>query len=339
MNLAIKIMTGLVRTGYWGGWALMRQWPRRESDTQQAGQIIDGVSSCVEEEQVVEQRRAPEVRDESLEGMSRGMPSLGQAVIRYGDGYSVVCRCYPEKGKVARTLWLNYIRLQQRYGAWTEQRLRLRAGGAVAFQQALPHQGCLPTRPWGRIELSELSLTFTSLQDQALIALVDQTVDESQRLIDAEVPDGLLAQQPWQLLPEGPVLEPTPAPDAKTRRVVEMSLAEVRAADARRKTPLATTDKVYPNLVKAPEVRCYKGVLMRTGFVERSDAKGRKSRSFFAEVRDEVRSVRHTGTDLQRALLREDIQEGDQVEVFAIGLVPQGGGKSMKKIWSVRKVS
>lgn len=200
----------------------------------------------------------------------------------------------------------------------------------------------MPTRPWGRIELPDRALTFSSLQDQALIALVDQTADEAQRLIDAEVPDGLLQQQPWQLLPETPTTteEAMPSPsDAKMRRVVEMTLSALREADAQRKHPLATTQKCYPNMVKAPEVRRFTGVLTRAGFVERSDAKGRKSRTFFAEVGDEVQSVRHTGTDLQRALMREKIQEGDRVEIFAIGLVPLGGGKSMKKIWSVRKVS
>jgi hypothetical protein len=36
--------------------------------------------------------------------------------------------------------------------------------------------------------------------------------------------------------------------------------------------------------------------------------------------------------------MREEICEGDTVEIFAIGLVPLGGGKCKKKIWSARKV-
>ena len=56
------------------------------------------------------------------------------------------------------------------------------------------------------------------------------------------------------------------------------------------------------------------------------------------EVEDEVRTIRHIGVDLQRALLREQINIGDRVEVFNIGLVPVGSGKYKKKIWSARKL-
>ncbi len=338
MNMAIRVLTGLLRTGYLGGLAAMRGWHRGGQGVAHLAQLAceNQERSVTETEGVTDSPPAlpaPHPEDVGTLGVH-----LGQPLIRYGDGYSVVCRCYPETGRVVRSLWLDYTKLRRRYGIQVERRLRLRAGAAVVQMQSLPHQGNLPTRPWGRIELGEVTLAFASLQDQGLLRLLDQTVGEAQALVDAEVPDGLLQKRPWQMLPEVAVQDPPLSEVQKRRRVVEMTLADVRAADAQRKRPLARTEKVYPNLVKAPEVRKFRGLLKRTGFVERTDPSGRKSRTFFAEVQDEVQTVRHTGTDLQRALMREEIGEGDTVEIFAIGLVPLGGGKCKKKIWSARKV-
>lgn len=344
MNWALKIMTGLVRTGYWGGLSLMRGWGKRESVFPSSGRVIEGHAQMVAtplpllETTTTGALLEPTDMPRITEDKGR-QPLLGQAVIRYGEGFSVVCHCYPEEGRVVRTLWLDYTRLRRRYGAWVERRLRLRAGGAVSRQQALPHQGRLDSRPWGRIALTETQLTFASLQDQTLIRLVEQTVEEGQQLVDAEVPDGLLHKRPWRLLPPAP-MEAMPVEDTQKRRqVIDMTMAELRSADARRKTPLASQQKVYPNMVKTPDVRRFKGVLSRTGFVERRAESGKKTRQFFAEVSDDVQTVRHTGTDLQQALLREEIEEGDTVEIFAIGLVPIGKGRAKKQIWSARKVS
>ncbi len=334
MKLAINIMTGLVRTGYWGGWALVRSWKRQKTvlpDRTSAPEIPGGAA--------LEQVAVAASKPDGVKDLHDLAPHLGQPVIRYGDGFSVVCHCYPEEGRVKRTLWFDYTRLRRRYGAWVERRLRLRAGHAVEKQQAMPCVGQLPVRPWGRIELPESALTFVSLQDQALILLLEQTMEEARRLIDAEVPDGLLHKKPWHLLPPAPLAEPVGDVERKRQRVIDMTMAELTQLDARRKKPLAETERVYPERIKAPEVRKFRGTLLRTGFVEHDPPSGRKYRTFFAEVQDEVQVVRHTGSDLQRALLHEGIEEGDMVEVFAIGLVPLGGGRVKKKIWSARKVS
>ena len=202
MNMAIRVLTGLLRTGYLGGLAAMRGWHRGEQGVAYLAQLArenrERRVSGTEEEVTDPPFALPAPPPE---GMGAVGVHLGQPLIRYGDGYSVVCRCYPETGRVVRSLWLDYTKLRRRYGIQVERRLRLRAGAAVVQMQSLPHQGNLPTRPWGRIDLGEVTLAFSSLQDQGLLRLLDQTVGEAQALVDAEVPDGLLQKRPWQMLP------------------------------------------------------------------------------------------------------------------------------------------
>ncbi|NDU86061.1 MAG: hypothetical protein G3H99_05560 [Ferrovum sp.] len=342
MTLAIRLMAGLLRAGYWGGLSLMRGWNQQWRRGQGVAALMREIDGVVVAQKSSEDRViSPPVSAEGASAMEPGgaFSSTGQPLIRYGDGFSVVCRCYPGEGRVVRSLWLDYGKLRRRYGAMVERRLRLRAGEGVQEMQALPHQAKHPTRPWGRIALTEVHHVFPSLQDQGLLKLMDKTVEECQTLIEAEVPDGLLHKRPWHILPPCPAPEHDLSDVQKRRKVIEMSMEEVRAKDAKRKSPLASTNKSYPTLIQAPAVRTFRGVLESTGFVERTDPSGRKSRTFFAEVRDEVQRIRHTGSDLQRALLREQIVAGDTVEIFAIGLVPMGSGKYKKKIWSARKVS
>ena len=181
-------------------------------------------------------------------------------------------------------------------------------------------------------------LEFESLQDLRVIRLMEKTLEDAGALIEAEIPENLLNKRPWRLLPPCPAPEHELTDLQKRRKTVELSMAEIRAEDAARKIPLASREKVYPNMVPPPVVRSHSGLLRKTGYVERTDPSGRKYRTFFAEVDDGERTVRHIGVDLQRALLREQVDIGDRVEVFNIGLVPVGSGKYKKKIWSARKL-
>ncbi len=262
----------------------------------------------------------------------------GQALIRYGEGFSVVCLFYRRHARVTRVLWLDYKKLQRKHGAYVVRRLRTRAGESSVPARTLPHAADGRSKAWGRIALPDEYLEFESLQDLRVIRLMEKTVEDAGTLIEEEIPENLLNKRPWRLLPpcEAPEHELTDL--QKRRKTVELSMTEIRAEDAARKIPLASREKAYPNMVPPPVVRSHSGLLRKTGYVERTDPSGRKYRTFFAEVDDGERTVRHIGVDLQRALLREQVDIGDRVEVFNIGLVPVGSGKYKKKIWSARKL-
>lgn len=262
----------------------------------------------------------------------------GQALIRYGDGFSVVCHFYRRHAWVTRVVWLDYKKLQRMHGAYVVRRLRTRAGEPPVRVRVVSHQADGRSRAWGRIALPDEYLEFESLQDLRVIRLMEKTLEDAGALIEAEIPENLLNKRPWRLLPPCPAPEHELTDLQKRRKTVELSMAEIRAEDAARKIPLASREKVYPNMVPPPVVRSHSGVLRKTGYVERTDPSGRKYRTFFAEVDDGEKTVRHIGVDLQRALLHEQVDIGDRVEVFNIGLVPVGSGKYKKKIWSARKL-
>ncbi len=263
---------------------------------------------------------------------------VSQVLVRYGEGFNVVCHFYRRDSRVVRALWLDYKSLQRKHGAYVVRRLRTRAGQQVARARGSARaQGVTPRR-WGRIALPDEFLEFESLQDLRVIRLMEKTLVDAGALIEEEIPENLLNKRPWRLLPPCAAPEHELTDLQKRRKTIERSMEEIRAEDAARKVPLASQDKLYPNMIKPPVVSSHSGVLRKTGYVERTDPSGRKYRTFFAEVEDEVRTIRHIGVDLQRALLREQINIGDRVEVFNIGLVPVGSGKYKKKIWSARKL-
>lgn len=263
---------------------------------------------------------------------------VGQVLVRYGEGFNVVCHFYRRDARVVRALWLDYKGLQRKHGAYVVRRLRTRAGEQIAKARGSPRtQGTNP-RAWGRIVLPDEFLEFESLQDLRVIRLMEKTLEDAGALIEEEIPVNLLNKRPWRLLPPCAASEHELTDLQKRRKTIERSMEEIRTEDAARKVPLASQDKQYPNMVKPPVVSSHSGVLRKTGYVERTDPSGRKYRTFFAEVEDEVRTIRHIGVDLQRALLREQVNIGDRVEVFNIGLVPVGSGKYKKKIWSARKL-
>ncbi len=263
----------------------------------------------------------------------------GQVLIRYGEGFNVVCHFYRRDSRVVRAIWLDYKSLLRKYGAYVVRRLRTRAGEQVARIRVAARTKGIKPRLWGRIVLPDELLEFESLQDLRAIRLMEKTLEDAVALIEEEIPENLLNKRPWRLL------SPCAAPEheltdlQKRRKTIERTMEEIRTEDAARKVPLACQEKQYPNMVKPPVVSSHSGVLRKTGYVERTDPSGRKYRTFFAEVEDEVRTIRHIGVDLQRALLREQVNIGDRVEVFNIGLVPVGSGKYKKKIWSARKLS
>ncbi len=262
----------------------------------------------------------------------------GQSLIRYGEGFSVVCHFYLRQARVSRVIWLDYVKLQRKHGAYVVRCLRTRAGENVARMQSSKHHASHPLRPWGRIALPDDYLEFDSLQDLRVIRLMEKTVEDANALIEEEIPENLLNKRPWRLLPPAAAPEPELTDLQKRRKIVNMSMDDIRAEDAARKKPLARDEKQYPQLIKPPVVRSHIGVLRNAGYVERKDPSGRSYRTFFAELEQDGGTVRHTGVDLQRALLREQIDLGDRVEVFNIGLVPVGSGKYKKKIWSARKL-
>ena len=264
-------------------------------------------------------------------------PHPSQVLIRYGAGFSVVGRFYRKQGRVTRVIWLDYKALKRRHGAFVVRRLRLRAGEVGA---RLRRQGSAPgavAQEWGRVALPDEALQFESLQDLSVVQFMERSLTEATQLIEAEIPDNLVNQKPWRLLP--PCAAPGGEPSDVQKRTTthECTLAEIRAQEERGNRA-ARPEKIYPNLVVPPVVVQHNGILRKTGYVERVDPSGRKYRTFFAELEDEMQTVRHTGVDLQRALLREEVNIGDRVEVFTIGLVPSASGQYKKKIWSARKL-
>lgn len=258
--------------------------------------------------------------------------AAGQALVRYGQGYSVVARFYPQQHRVSRVIWLDYRALQRKHGAYLVKRLRSRAGGALLPRGMKPLE---PEKDWGRIELPDEYLEFDSLKDLRVIRFMERSVEDVGILIEEEIPDDVFTKCRWN--PPKPVaVEPTDL--QKRTRVLELTPAQLREEDQARKQPLATDEKIYANLQKPVVTTSHQGVLRKTGYVERTDPSGRRYRTFYAEVDDGIRTVRHTGVDLQRALLREQVELGDRVEVFNLGLVPMGNGKYRKKIWSARKL-
>ncbi len=262
----------------------------------------------------------------------------GQVLIRYGEGFNVVCHFYRRDSRVVRAIWLNYKSLLRKYGAYVVRRLRTRAGEQVARRRGAVQSQAIRPRLWGRIVLPDELLEFESLQDLRVIRLMEKTLEDAVALIEEEIPDDLLNKRPWRLLPSCAAAEHELTDLQKRRKTIERTMEEIRTEDAARKVPLASEEKQYANMIKPPVVSSHSGVLRKTGYVERIDPSGRSYRTFFAEVEDEVRTIRHIGVDLQRALLREQINIGDRVEVFNIGLVPVGSGKYKKKIWSARKL-
>lgn len=334
--IAFNLVQGMFRSAWYSARALRHRLRHRlrpeDWDQQMKVQAVQehapdaGLLSPATETEVP----APEAAHESRPG---------QVLIRYGEGFSVVSHFYRSQSRVVRVIWLDYGALKRRHGAFVVRRLRLRAGEAGARHR---RQGsALGGHPqgWGRIALPDELLQFESLQDLCVVRLMERSLDEATQLIEAEIPDNLLNKKPWRLLP--PCVAPGEASADLQKRTVtlERTMEEIRSEDSKRKMPMASEEKIYPNLVKPPVVTQHSGLLRKTGYVERIDPSGRKYRTFFAELEDEVQTVRHTGVDLQRALLREEVNIGDRVEVFTIGLVPTKSGQYKKKIWSARKLT
>jgi hypothetical protein len=254
-----------------------------------------------------------------------------ETLVRYGQGFSVVARFYPAQHRVSRTIWLDYKALQRKHGAYLVKRLRSRAGGEFRQRGVKPLE---PEKSWGRILLPDEYLEFDSLQDLRVIRFMERSLEDVGILIEEEIPDDVLTKSRWK--PQAVLVEPTDL--QKRTRVLEMTPAQLREEDQARKQPLASEEKIYANLQKPAVTTSHLGTLRKTGYVERTDPSGRRYRTFYAEVDDGIRTVRHTGVDLQRALLREQVELGDRVEVFHLGLVPVGNGKYRKKIWSARKL-
>ncbi len=289
--------------------------------------------------------RVSEAMEESRDSQSSGNFTTnpeclgGQSLIRYGQGYSVVCHFYRNENRVVRVLWLDYQSLARKYGAYVVRRLRTRAGEVVnSLQSGGAGMRVKPQRPWGRISLPDEQLEFESLQDLRVVRLMEKTLEDAGLLIEEEIPDNLLNKRPWRILPPSPATAPELDRFRKNQQDVEKTMGELRQEDAARKVPLASQNKQYPGMEAPKVVTSHKGVLRKTGYVERKDLSGRTYRTFFADIEDDARTLRHTGVDLQRAFLREQIEIGDRVEVFNIGLAPVGEGKYKKKIWSARKM-
>ncbi len=209
---------------------------------------------------------------------------VSQVLVRYGEGYNVVCHFYRRDSRVVRALWLDYKSLQRKHGAYVVRRLRTRAGQQVARARGSARaQGVTPRR-WGRIALPDEFLEFESLQDLRVVRLMEKTLEDAGALIEEEIPENLLNKRPWRLLPPCPAPEHELTDLQKRRKTIERSMEEIRAEDAARKVPLASQDRLYPNMIKPPVVSSHSGVLRKTGYVERTDPSGRKYRTFFAEV-------------------------------------------------------
>jgi hypothetical protein len=298
-------------------------------------QVVGGISTMKLTQEVSESPEEPLQAETELQAAVNPLlepVATGQSLVRYGDGYSVVARFYRAQQRVSRVVWLNYPALKRKHGAYLVKRLRSRAGGEFRRRGMKPLQ---PEKDWGRLVLPDENLEFDSLQDLRVIRFMERSVEDVGILIEEEIPDGGVTKSRW--IPPQPVVLPLTDLQKRTR-VVEMTPAQLQQEDQARKKPLATEEKTYANL-QAPVVTTrHEGTLKRTGYVERTDPSGRRYRTFYAEVDDGIRTVRHTGVDLQRALLREQVELGDRVEVFNLGLVPVGSGKYRKKIWSARKV-
>lgn len=343
LMIAYTLVQALMR-GAWYSTQVLRQrwrhtlqpedWDRQMMARRDVRAVSVKGSTCVSEASVV--APIPLKRVTTTE-VADTQPHPSQVLIRYGAGFSVVGRFYRKQGRVTRVIWLDYKALQRRHGAFVVRRLRLRAGEAGA---RLRRHGSAPggvAQEWGRVALPDEALQFESLQDLSVVQFMERSLTEATQLIEAEIPDNLVNQKPWHLLP--PCAAPGEEPSDVQKRTTthECTLDEMRAHEERG-NGASTPEKIYPNLVVPPVVVQHNGVLRKTGYVERVDPSGRKYRTFFAELEDEVQTVRHTGVDLQRALLREEVNIGDRVEVFTIGLVPSASGQYKKKIWGARKL-
>ena len=339
--IAFDLIQWMVRSVVYAGWLFKhRYWKREAMAVLRAPDVVEQclepVTPAISEPVAADvvptaplEHRVP-VPDAEFLG--------GQALIRYGEGFSVVCHFYRRHAWVTRVVWLDYKKLQRKHGAYVIRRLRTRAGEPAVRVRPVPRHADGTSRSWGRIALPDEYLEFDSLQDLRVVKLMEKTLDDAATLIEEEIPENLINKRPWRLLPPSPAPQPELTDLEKRRKTVELSMMEMREEDAARKIPLASREKVYPNMVPPPVVRSHSGVLRKTGYVVRTDPSGRTYRTFFAEVEDAVRTIRHIGVDLQRALLREQVDIGDRVEVFNIGLVPVGSGKYKKKIWSARKL-
>jgi hypothetical protein len=343
--IVFELVQWVFRSMMYAGMVLQYRWGRRRQALQAGiGEPRDIVSQSMPEVQP----RLPEAPvlppSDKAEPAVRVVPVPdadfvgGQSITRYGEGYSVVGHFYRRQSRVRRVIWLDYKALQRKHGAFVVRRLRIRAGGSDTRARVGKGGKSARLPAWGRIGLPDEYLEFESLQDLRVIRLMEKSVDEAAALIEEEIPDNLLNKRPWRLLPPCAAPDPEPTDLQKRTRTIERTMEELRLEDAGRKVPLATQDKEYPTMVKPPVSSSHAGVLRNTGYVERTDPSGRKYRTFFADVEDEVRTLRHIGVDLQRALLREQVNIGDRVEVFNIGLVPVGSGKYKKKIWGARKL-
>ncbi len=342
--IVFDLVQGMFRSAIYLGMLVRHRWGRRVTPERWAEQMA--AAEAVQAPLALPAPTEPEPAREApvaptplhVVPVPDGDFLAGQVLVRYGEGFNVVCHFYRRDSRVTRVLWLDYKALQRKHGAYVVRRLRTRAGEQVARVRGTPRMQGIKPRSWGRIVLPDELLEFDSLQDLRVIRLMEKTLEDAGTLIEEEIPENLLNKRPWRLLPPCAAPEHELTDLQKRRKTIERTMEEIRAEDAARKVPLASQEKQYPNMVKPPVVSSHSGVLRKTGYVERTDPSGRKYRTFFAEVEDEVRTIRHIGVDLQRALLREQINIGDRVEVFNIGLVPVGSGKYKKKIWSARKL-
>lgn len=295
-------------------------------------EVIDSSAEEIEE--------LPKIEDNSL-AKTHGVDSTHQVVIRYGYGFNVVFRFFQKQSKVSRVLWLDYKLLNRKYGAFVVRRLRARAGeNVLSLQSAAPNYALSKANPWGRIVLLDESLEFESIRDLRAIRFLEQTMDDALLLIEEEIPENLVNKKPWALQPTKDAESFDPKETEKRKRIVDVAMDDLIKEDKARKTPLILQNNPYPNLVKPPVVQKFVGELKRTGYVERKDNAGRTYRTFFADVQESGNHIiRHTGVDLQRALMQENARVGDRVEIFNIGLSPMGGGKYKKKVWSARKIA
>ncbi len=342
--IAFDFVQGLFRSVVYLGVVLRHHWSRKVTPERWAEQMASAeavqaplaLTAPAEPESALESPVSPTVQH--LVPVPDVDFLVGQVLVRHGEGFNVVCHFYRRDSRVVRAIWLDYKSLQRKHGAYVVRRLRTRAGEQVAKARGSARSQGVAPRHWGRIVIPDEFLEFESLQDLRVIRLMEKTLEDAGALIEEEIPENLLNKRPWRLLPPCAAPEHELTDLQKRRKTIERTMEEIRTEDAARKVPLASQDRQYPNMIKPPVVSSHSGVLRKTGYVERTDPSGRKYRTFFAEVEDEVRTIRHIGVDLQRALLREQINIGDRVEVFNIGLVPVGTGKYKKKIWSARKV-
>ena len=300
----------------------------KDGDTE----VIDSGSGEIEELPKSEENSLVETHE---------VDNTRQVVIRYGYGFNVVFRFFQKQSKVSRVLWLDYKLLNRKYGAFVVRRLRARAGeNVLSLQSTAPNYALSKANPWGRIVLLDEPLEFESIRDLRVIRFLERTMDDALLLIEEEIPENLVSKKPWALQPTKDAETFDSNETEKRKRIVDVAMEDLIKEDKARKTPLILQDNPYPNLIKPPVVQKFVGELRRTGYLERKDNAGRRYRTFFADVQEAGDHViRHTGVDLQRALMQENARIGDRVEIFNIGLSPMGGGKYKKKIWSARKIT